>query len=97
MNWQNELRTEARVMVPLRVIEEIDTKKYGDSKQLRPIARELLPWIDGLFPSGDPGPVRLMADATIELVLAERHVIGRATRTRKYWRSPTTCCGSPAG
>ena len=42
-------------MVPLRVIEEIDAKKYGDSKPgdskpLRGVARELLPWIDGLFP-----------------------------------------------
>jgi rRNA-processing protein FCF1 len=72
VHWQNELKTEARVMVPLRVIEEIDAKKYGDSKRLRPVARELLPWIDGLFPNGDPGPVRLRGDATIELLLAER-------------------------
>jgi rRNA-processing protein FCF1 len=72
VNWQEQLKDEARVMVPLRVIEEIDGKKYGDSKRLRSIARELLPWIDSLFPSGDPGPVPLRDDATIELTLAER-------------------------
>jgi hypothetical protein len=38
--WPAEIG-EARVMVPLRVIEEIDAKKYGDSKRLRSIAREL--------------------------------------------------------
>jgi rRNA-processing protein FCF1 len=72
VNWQAELMGEARVMVPLRVIEEIDAKKYGDSKRLRSIARELLPWVDGLFPTGEPGPVPLRGDATIELILAER-------------------------
>ena len=65
---------EARVMVPLRVIEEIDAKKYGDSKRLRGVARELLPWIDSLFPGGDPGPVRIKEGRgdTIELLLADR-------------------------
>jgi hypothetical protein len=56
--WPVELG-EARVMVPLRVIEEVDAKKYGDSKRLRGLARELLPWIDSLFPGGEPGPVRI--------------------------------------
>lgn len=40
VTWPAEIG-EARVMVPLRVIEEIDAKKYGDSKRLRSIAREL--------------------------------------------------------
>jgi len=72
VNWQKELNAEARVMVPLRVIEEIDAKKYGDSKRLRSVARELLPWIDSLFLSGDPGPVKLTDSATIELLLTDR-------------------------
>jgi rRNA-processing protein FCF1 len=72
VNWMEELKSEARVMLPLRVIEEIDAKKYSDSKRLRAHARRLLPWINGLFPEGDLGPVRLRNDATIELLLAER-------------------------
>jgi rRNA-processing protein FCF1 len=70
--WRPQLKDEARLMVPLRVMEELDAKKYGDSKRLRGIARELLPWVDSLFPDGTPGPVPLRADATIELVIAER-------------------------
>ncbi len=42
VNWREQLKDEARLMVPLRVIEEIDGKKHGDSKRLRSIARELL-------------------------------------------------------
>ena len=72
VNWKAELKTRARVMVPLRIIEEIDAKKYGPSKRLRSISRELLPWVDSLFPDGDPGPVPLRDDATIELILADR-------------------------
>lgn len=72
VNWQAELNDEARVMVPLRVIEEVDGKKYGDSKRLRSVARQLLPWVESLFPSGDPGPVPLRDGATIELILADR-------------------------
>lgn len=72
LKWSDEIGTEARVMIPLRVIEEIDAKKYGDSQRLRSLARGLLPWIDGLFPNGETGPVRLREDATIELLLADR-------------------------
>jgi predicted ribonuclease YlaK len=72
VNWRKERKDEARVMVPLRVIEEIDAKKYGDSKRLRSVARELLPWIDSLFPNGDPGPVKLTEGASIELLLSDR-------------------------
>ena len=73
VTWPGEVG-EARVMVPLRVIEEIDAKKYGDSKRLRSVARELLPWLDGLFPDGDPGPVKIRDGHgdTIELLLADR-------------------------
>jgi predicted ribonuclease YlaK len=72
VNWTRELATPARVILPLRVIEEIDAKKYSNSERLKQRARELLPWINRLFPEGDLGPVELRADATIELLLAER-------------------------
>jgi predicted ribonuclease YlaK len=72
VNWTGERKTQARVILPLRVIEEIDAKKYSNSDRLRQRARELLPWINRLFPEGDLGPVELRKDATIELLLAER-------------------------
>lgn len=72
VKWSPVVREEARVMVPLRVIEEIEDRKYSDSKRLRRRARGLLPWIDERFTDGNPGPVPLTDGATIELILAER-------------------------
>jgi hypothetical protein len=59
VKWAPVVRDEARVMVPLRVLEEIEEKKYSDSKRLRSRARGLLPWLDQRFPNDSPGPVRL--------------------------------------
>jgi rRNA-processing protein FCF1 len=72
VKWAPVVGDEARVMVPLRVIEEIEDKKYSDSKRLRKRARGLLPWIDHRFPEDFSGPVPLTEHATIELILAER-------------------------
>lgn len=35
VDWLTVVKEKARVMVPLRVLEEIDTKKYGDNLRLR--------------------------------------------------------------
>ena len=72
-------------MVPLRVIEEIDAKKYGDSKRLRSVARGLLSWIDGLFGAGYPGPVSSGVVTLTQSSCSWPSVrgIGRATRTRR--------------
>ncbi len=72
VNWKALLGVEARLMLPLRAIEEINDKKYSNSDRLRSAARRLVPWIAKLFPGGDLGPVRLRDDATLELILAER-------------------------
>ncbi len=72
VKWTPVVNEAARVMIPLRVLEEIEDKKYSDSKRLRSRARGLLPWIDERFADDSPGPVRLTDGATIELVLAER-------------------------
>ena len=72
VNWKALLGVEARLMIPLRVIEEINDKKHSNSERLRSAARRLVPWIAKQFPNGDRGPVRLRDDATIELILAER-------------------------
>jgi hypothetical protein len=53
LDWAAELKEDARVMLLLRVVEEIDAKKYGDNERLRGVARGLLPWIDSLFKGGD--------------------------------------------
>jgi hypothetical protein len=66
-----ELKEPARVMVPLRVIEELDAKKYSRDEVLQRRARKRLPWLNSIFPDGDRGPVELRKDATLELLLSE--------------------------
>lgn len=66
------MNEKARVIVPLRVIEEIDSKKYGDNLRLRGVARGVLSWLAGLLPDGRTGPEPLTGDATIELLLVDR-------------------------
>jgi hypothetical protein len=72
VNWSAELESEVRLILPLRVIEEIDAKKYSSSTRLRDRARGLLPWINSLFSAGDIGPIQLRPDATLELLMSER-------------------------
>ena len=57
---------QVRLVVPLRVVEELDAKKYGSSPRLAKAARSLLPWIERtLGGGGRPGPV--CDDVTIEV------------------------------
>jgi rRNA-processing protein FCF1 len=72
LDWTSEIGETVRVMVPLRVIEEIDAKKYGDNQRLRSVARALLPWIDSLFPDGRSDPVPIRDGVTFELLLTDR-------------------------
>ena len=61
-------------MLPLRVIEEVDSKKYEPKERLRDVARGILPWIEQLFSDSGCGPVPLRGpdDTTIEILLADR-------------------------
>jgi hypothetical protein len=70
--WKPVLGDNARLLLPLRVIEELDMKKYSDSGRLARAARDLLPWIEAHFPQGDKGPVAIRDTATLEILLAER-------------------------
>jgi PIN domain len=71
VNWDAVLGETAQVMMPLRVIEELDAKKYSSDKIIQRRARKRLPWINRLSPDGDRGPVTLGKDATLELLLSE--------------------------
>lgn len=66
---------QARVMVPLRVVEELDAKKIDPKDRLRETARSVLPWLERLFDNvHDCGPVPLgdPDKSTIEIILADR-------------------------
>jgi predicted ribonuclease YlaK len=58
-------------MMPIRVIEELDAKKYSRDPVIQRRARRRLPWLNRLFPDGDRGPIALGKGATLELLLSE--------------------------
>jgi PIN domain len=67
--WPDLLRIDTvRLIVPLRVVEELDMKKYSNSKRLAERARALLPQLEGwVRPTGESGQLR--AGATIEVLI----------------------------
>jgi hypothetical protein len=52
-------RSPVRLTVPLRVVEELDEKKYARRESLAAVARSILPWLEGVVgATGDPGVIR---------------------------------------
>ncbi len=73
LNWpQVTGEQHVRLVVPLRVLEELELRKYDTKDRRRDVAREVSPWLDGLFPADDCGPVQLRGRTTIELLMADR-------------------------
>ena len=74
IKWASIVGGQARIMLPLRVIEELDAMKYDPKERLRDVARDLLPWLESLFPGPDAGPVPANGPdgATVEVLLADR-------------------------
>lgn len=73
IKWNSVIGEQARLMLPLRVIEELDMKKYGDNKRLRGVARGVLSWIEGLLTSDSSGPMSVGDNygSTLELLLPD--------------------------
>lgn len=59
---------EVRLVLPLRVIEELDAKKYTESEKIRRKARELLPKLRSFVGSGGT-PKAVRDDTTIEVFI----------------------------
>jgi hypothetical protein len=59
INWPEVIGHEkVRIVIPLRVVEELDAKKYGESQKLRDRARALLPKLDAIISlMGSPTPL----------------------------------------
>ena len=72
--WPDVLgRAQVRLVIPLRVLEELDEKKYGSSDVLASRARELLPWLERAVTDNHG---RIRDDTTLEVP------IDTARRTR---------------
>ena len=58
INWREVVGVDqVRLVIPLRVVEELDGKKYGGSQKLRERSRALLPRLDEMVGmGGTPGP-----------------------------------------
>jgi PIN domain-containing protein len=68
INWPEVVGQEkVRLVIPLRVIEELDAKKYTESEKVRRRARALLPKLDALISlMGSPTPL-IFPGTTIEV------------------------------
>jgi rRNA-processing protein FCF1 len=71
--WKSMHDEVLRLVVPLRVIEELDAMKTDNKERLRRSSREILSWLESLF-KGGTGPVRIRdgEETTIEILLSER-------------------------
>jgi rRNA-processing protein FCF1 len=67
--WTEVLdQPQVRLLLPLRVIEELDAKKWGNNRRLAMRARQLLPQLDAVLQAdGRPGTLR--SGVTIEVAL----------------------------
>jgi rRNA-processing protein FCF1 len=89
VNWREIIdHREVRVVIPLRVIEELDAKKYSESEKIRDRARKRLPHLYKLVGPGgkpkalndyatievfiEPGPRERPADADTEILETAR-------------------------
>jgi rRNA-processing protein FCF1 len=73
IKWKSFDDDVLRLIVPLRVIEELDAMKTDNKDRLRKNSREILSWLESLF-KGSTGPVKIRSDeeTTIEVLLSER-------------------------
>ncbi len=72
LTWKQIMGGPARLMIPLRVLEEVNAKKYSDSKRLRRRARILLRIEERLRDSSGPATFDESNGHTIEVVLPDR-------------------------
>jgi rRNA-processing protein FCF1 len=73
IKWTSLSDEDLRLVIPLRVIEELDAMKTDNKDRLRKNSREILSWFESEFKAGT-GPMKLRADenTTIEILLSER-------------------------
>lgn len=71
VNWPKLVGiSPVRLILPLRVIEEVDAFKFQGHERRRQAARDFLPWLEKLLANGT-GPVPIRSETTIELQLED--------------------------
>jgi hypothetical protein len=90
--WPDILnRPSVRLVIPLRVVEELDEKKYGRNDVLAQRARDVLPWLEATIVGGS-GQAR--PDTTIEVPIdptrrsrpqsADREIVDECHELRQF-------------
>jgi hypothetical protein len=71
---EHEQHEPVRLILPLRVIEEVDAKKYASTDRIQSAASKILRWLERLLSDSGCGPVPVGGpdDTTIEILLADR-------------------------
>ena len=74
IQWTAVVDDVVRLIIPIRVIEELDAMKTDNKPRLRKNSRAILSWLESLFVGCDTGPVKVRADeeTTVEILLSER-------------------------
>jgi rRNA-processing protein FCF1 len=74
IKWKSVADDVVRLVIPIRVIEELDAMKADNKDRLRKSSREILGWLESVFTASDTGPVTLRSHeaTTIEILLSER-------------------------
>lgn len=73
ISWKSMHEVPLRLIIPLRVIEELDAMKTDNKERLRRSSREILGWLETRF-MGGTGPVKIRdgEETTLEILLSER-------------------------
>lgn len=74
IKWKSIMKDDVRLVVPIRVVEELDAMKTDNKDRLRKNSREILSWLESLFAGSSTSPVRIRTDeeTTLEILLSER-------------------------
>ena len=74
IKWKSVIDDVVRLVIPIRVIEELDAMKTDNKERLRKNSRKILSWLEFLFTGSTGGPVLMRSDekTTIEILLSER-------------------------
>jgi hypothetical protein len=94
VDWQAATeRPQVRLILPLRVVEELDSKKYGPSDRLRERARRLLPKLEQLVGAGG-APAEISEGTTLEVMIevgrrfrpidADEEILDACTELRQF-------------
>jgi hypothetical protein len=82
---------QARVILPLRVVEELDAKKYGSNEEFRKVVRRLLPKIDALLDGAEGSYAKVTPSLTIEILVAPGPRHNLSTLMKRSWTSLFSC------